>query len=679
MHQTATYPPATPAVAYVRRAMEALWLIAAALVPLAIVPDGTMVFLDTPKVAILRAAATTVVGLWVFEWALTWRPAAGGAAATLGTRLRAWLRGGPTNWIVASALLFLLANILSAAFSPVWTVSVLGREPGRDSFSLYSVATYIVMFLAVATHLRRPEQLQRLLWVVSGAAVVASVYAIGQHFGFDPIRPLDGDVTRAQSSFGNPIFFASFLVMALPLTLAAVLPAVRKLHPTLQVSIAALPVSAQLMGITFSLSRGPWVGLGVGLAVLLVLAGIVLPRRALVTALAVIAVSVAVTAVVAAVPSSVGGNVTGSGEIVGKRVSSIYNDSVGSGLNSRLDIWKTSASLIADRPWFDLAQYPELPSSSPRLIRSVFGYGPDMFLYAFPLADDQQLDGNRHFHAHNFIVHNAVELGAVGLLATMALFGAIAAAGLGLARMARRRVFSWPMALALVGILAAMAGRFVEQLTGVAQISDLSLFWLLAGVLAAFPALARSQASPSPAPEPAAGPARRGPRSGGRLRIGAAVCLAIVLAGFVWQTNARYVHATVVAASAGVAFERGDYPLSVERLGRAIDLAPNVMVYRLNKAVALNAWQRTLDDEETQAMLLRAALVETRKIIERNPLAHKGWAEGGEYARTLARYEEDAAGEALRIHEVLTALLPAFWLPKNVLAGGYLAYDRPEK
>ncbi len=120
MQQAFLHPPATPAVSYVRRAIEALWLLAAALVPMAIVPDGTMVFLETPKVAIFRAIAVSMIGLWVFEWALTWRPRPPGAGASYWAQVKAWLRESPTNWMVASALMFLAANVLSAAFSRVW-------------------------------------------------------------------------------------------------------------------------------------------------------------------------------------------------------------------------------------------------------------------------------------------------------------------------------------------------------------------------------------------------------------------------------------------------------------------------------------------------------------------------------------------------------------------------------
>ena len=659
--------------------MEALWLLAAALVPMAIVPDGTMVFLETPKVAIFRAIAVSMAGLWVFEWALTWRPRPPGTGPSYWTQIKAWLRESPTNWIVASALMFLAANVLSAAFSPVWEVSVLGREPGRDGYSLYSTFAYIVMFLAVATHLRRPVQLQRLLWVIAGAAVVVSLYGISQHFGFDPFRPLDGDITRARSSFGNPIFFASFLVMSVPLTLAVVLPATRKLHPALQVAVTALPVSAQLMGITFTLSRGPWVGLGIGLLALLALAAFMLPRRNASKVVAVVVAALGVTAVVAAVPSSIDGNPSGSSEFVGQRVSSIYSDAVGGNLNARLDIWKTSATLIAERAWFDLEEYPELPAAPARPIRAIFGYGPEMFLYAYPLADAKQLTGSRQNHAHNFIVHSAVELGALGLLATVGLFGAIAASGVGLMRRERTRRLSMPMALALAGILAALAGRFVEQLTGVAQISDLSLFWLLAGLLAAFPAVARRQTE-RPAPSgPNVPPDAATAGAVSWVCIGAAILLAILLAAFIWQTNGRYVQASVVAASAGSAFERGEYRLSVDRLDRAIGLAPDVMVYRLNKAVALNLWQHQLDDPNAKAELLRVAYFQTRKVTERNPLAHKGWAKAGEYARVLARQDPRFEQESLRIHQVLAALLPGYWAPKNVLADGYLAFGEPEQ
>ena len=72
-------PLTRPHLRYVLVGMEALWLAAAFLVPIAILPERTLAFVDTPKVSLLRAIACLIAVLWVWEWALAPRVSGGRA------------------------------------------------------------------------------------------------------------------------------------------------------------------------------------------------------------------------------------------------------------------------------------------------------------------------------------------------------------------------------------------------------------------------------------------------------------------------------------------------------------------------------------------------------------------------------------------------------------------------
>lgn len=220
-------------LARIRTAVEALWLIALVLVPIAILPDRAMTFIESTKVAVYRLIAVALVGLMVWEWALTRQSAAAKP------RLREWLKRDPSHWIIAAALAVLAVTVLTAALSPMPSVSFLGREHGRDSISVYSVATYVIFFLAIATHLRGMAQVRRLLWAVTAAALLASAYAFSQHYGFDPIRSDQAGNARAGSAMGNPIFFGAYLVMALPLSLAVLVQSTARLRPLPRILVIA--------------------------------------------------------------------------------------------------------------------------------------------------------------------------------------------------------------------------------------------------------------------------------------------------------------------------------------------------------------------------------------------------------------------------------------------------------
>ena len=66
------------------------------LVPLAIFPEKTLVFIETPKVAALRAIAVVIVALWAWERALLGGTKAGWPGGWRG-RLAAWRHGGVTQ------------------------------------------------------------------------------------------------------------------------------------------------------------------------------------------------------------------------------------------------------------------------------------------------------------------------------------------------------------------------------------------------------------------------------------------------------------------------------------------------------------------------------------------------------------------------------------------------------
>ena len=77
--------------------------------------------------------------------------------------------------------------------------------------------------------------------------------------------------------------------------------------------------------------------------------------------------------------------------------------------------------------WFE---FDELNLS---FLRPVIGYGPDLFrtahLLESPPNPAQRLLPGEPVHAHNYFVHQGVELGILGALASLAIFGSIFLAG----------------------------------------------------------------------------------------------------------------------------------------------------------------------------------------------------------------------------------------------------------
>ena len=675
MQPAATHPsaPHAKALARIHISIEALWLLALVVVPLIVLPERAMTFIESSKIAVFRLIAVALVGLMVWERALTRR------TATPRPRLDVWLKQDPSHWVIAAALAVLGVTLLSAALSPMPSVSFLGKEHGRDSASLYSIATYVIFFLAIATHLRRMQQLRRILLAVTGAAVVASIYAIGQHFEFDPIRSDPFTDVRAGASFGNSIFFGAFLVLAIPLSFAALVQATTKLPLLLRSLVVIIPLAAESVGLMFTLSRGPWIGMIAGLLAFGAIAAFHLPRRVT----AVIAVGTVAAGVAALLFSTIPNKYTNvpDGSSVTARAGTIVEGITSQGLSGRTKIWQGSATIAAHHPWPDADLYPELPDLSVRPLRYLVGYGPDMFLFTYPLAAQPQLESIRHYNAHNFLFNTAAEQGALGLAAIAGMAVALLAVALHCLRHIRRGARSVEMAILLAALVAALAGRFVEQLTGIAQISDSMLFWAIAAMLAALPALLRDDKAPVPVvqPEPpvAAPPTSRLPSF--------SVCIALVvtagLLALVWFGNVRYVVASALGAQAGRAFDsgRGDLDRSLAKLDQAISWAPDVQAYRLNKSIVLNAKADRAPNADDRLQLLSRAQDVISRGLRNNPMEQLLWAKKAEYIQSMDEITGTLGQSELRAYQVLSALLPGYWIVHNPEASAHLRLEQPEQ
>ena len=212
---------------YLSRVMELMWLLAAGLVPILFAPPDLMVFPDVPKVVLLRSLVALMAVAWALEWAIggpvsAEEPVRAPAGKRGGeARLRQWLRRAgddPRLTIIAAGTLFIVANAISTLASESLGVSLWGSNPGRDGYGFLNVASYYALFLVVATHVKSAPQVWRLLGAITFAAFVTSLYGVLQRFGADPFLP--APPIRITSSFGNALFAASFLVLALPATLA---------------------------------------------------------------------------------------------------------------------------------------------------------------------------------------------------------------------------------------------------------------------------------------------------------------------------------------------------------------------------------------------------------------------------------------------------------------------------
>ncbi|MBV9280095.1 MAG: O-antigen ligase family protein, partial [Chloroflexi bacterium] len=130
-------------------------------------------------------------------------------------------RPGPLFWL--SALLF-LAYCLATVLSIQPTTSLWGLHNRQEG--LWTRASYLIFLVAVVTRFRDRAQLDRLISVLLIGSVPVVLYGFIQEFRLDPV-PTSGSPETLQwpvwSSFGQHVFFGSYLVFIIPFTLARVL------------------------------------------------------------------------------------------------------------------------------------------------------------------------------------------------------------------------------------------------------------------------------------------------------------------------------------------------------------------------------------------------------------------------------------------------------------------------
>lgn len=149
--------------------------------------------------------------------------------------------------------------------------------------------------------------------------------------------------------------------------------------------------------------------------------------------------------------------------------------------------------MALNRPWF---QPVDRPAS---ISLHLFGYGPKFFEYLLPLLHPEEL---RHLNTgayyygvsedHNNTLTRRVELGFLGLASHLVLFGAAAAIDIR-AILGKKTPIPVEQKLAMAAVMAAVAGRAVEQLAGIPHISDEALFWSLLAVIAALPVMEQEE------------------------------------------------------------------------------------------------------------------------------------------------------------------------------------------
>ena len=773
--------------------------------------EAVIAYLEVPKIALLRTLVGLMVILWLVEWGVSSRSPFSWSKEQDGwlrpsawlTRLSAWLRGQPTRWLILAVWFFLGTTLLSTVLSASFSVSLWGEVPGQDGFAAYTVIAYILLFGVITTHLKTRHQLWRLLGTIVVMGVVVAGYAVLQHYGYDFLGVLEstgGGRLRVTSTMGNAVFAAATMLM--PISVSATLATVslvRLVSPDsaqgksasliviLTVLVLwALVLTVQFLGITFTFSRGPWLGTILTLLSFLLLVAIFVRRQALGWATLVMGIAAVFTGLVLQRSGAFGGFNPGlwlvlgvilalvSGVMLGgsysslraplsrisqfsqftpqiagawgqialfvgvagvlalvavvgfsllgdqpdggpssttpvdptefhsldadARFASISNEVLSGDISNRSSIWRGSLQLMQGHPWFEFSDL------SLRWLRPLIGYGPDLFRYTYLLVSIH--NGGTMLppepdHAHNFFLHQGVEQGILGLVSAVGIFAALFG-GASFQLVHDRRSLSTAHLLVLIGLLSAMAGRFLEQTVGLARVSDLTVFWAL---LAAFVVLPRVFQSSEEEETTAPGtPAQSGRhRSRNRVtsrhrreskaydwqQLGKLVIVAWAIGGIIaitWVKSVNYPRAALLAGQGIERFQEGDPEAALSALDRATQLAPDVPTYYTFKSKVYEAYLQDprlppeaecnlqLGNTPYQVCLVEKIYVNNLEAVQQRPFYWRTRLALANSALALGRHEE-----AIRLYQEVASSVPNSWPLLNRLAEAYIDIGQPEQ
>ncbi|MEM7129621.1 MAG: hypothetical protein AAF702_25030 [Chloroflexota bacterium] len=428
--------------------IEAGWLAALIVAPMFFNVFSSRVF-EPDKISLVRSIALIMLLAWLVKIAnggALWLPALAKGEVDKAPPDPSDEAVQPTKRSLAQQIwqtpflfpvLFLVfAYLLSTSTSVARFVSWWGSYQRLQG--TYTFLSYVIIASLTAAHLRNSLQLQRLQHTIIITSLPIAIYGVIQHYGIDPL-PWGGDVqVRIAANAGNAIFLAAYLIMAVFLTIERIYNSFayllssneqvnedeRQDMPTALAGGAYLFVfMVQLLAIFWTQSRGPWLGLLLGLYLfVLLLFSALRPRNYLALILGWVGIGIAGIALIVLMNATPLFDSIRYVPYIGRFTNLLNQESTTAQV--RILIWQGAADM--SQPHEPLI-FPDSSEDSVNALRPLVGYGPEAMWIAYNpfyppnLAHVEKRNASPD-RAHNETWDSLVITGLFGFVAYMALF-----------------------------------------------------------------------------------------------------------------------------------------------------------------------------------------------------------------------------------------------------------------
>ncbi|MSP12150.1 MAG: tetratricopeptide repeat protein [Chloroflexi bacterium] len=379
------------------RFIEAGWLTLAVVLPFYFNPMTYRLF-EPDKAAILQGLGLLMGLAWVLRWLETGSP---------GLPSPAGWRGALRTPIGLAIVAYTVALFLSATLSlaPLFTwLGSYGRADGMTTLC----AALLGGALVIITTMRSATQRDRFLVTLVLGSLPVALYAVLQHYGFDPIPGGDPSYqVRTPGALGNPVFLGAYLIMIMPVTLGL---AWRYWQRPLAATALTFALVLQGLALLFTRSRGPWLGGLASLVFFILFAALVQKQQkvawAFVAGIALAGILILWLNIPGALPAAIK-NVPYLGRLASLADLTEPTNQV------RLIIWDGVVQMLKGKP-----------------ARLLTGNGPETMLQALPRFMPPGLNRFEAQNAlpdraHNWVLDTLATTGILGFLTELAVYAAL--------------------------------------------------------------------------------------------------------------------------------------------------------------------------------------------------------------------------------------------------------------
>ncbi len=449
--------------------IEIVYIFAILIIPIAFSPEEIFGFYQFPKEFLLHSSSNIILICIGLKFLLE--------PNTLINKLNS------NKLPLISILLILFSYFLSSCFSINPISSFFGREYGMSSNSFQTYLALSVIFAGIFVIYENIKNITRIFISILAATSLISLIGLLQFFApnvFETFTFYHQD--RIVSTLGNPIYFGSVLLLGIQLSIIYFLNFYKIEEKNgLNFIWPIIIISIQYSALLLTLSRGPIISFIIG-AFIIFISYLTLCSKSLKKTISFILLPILISILIISLPTLKDDNeyfdqlVERSGSLSKDLELSIEIESgteiiSPNSFNYRGENWIGAIKLIKSWPKI-------LDNSRSDYKRLLIGYGPDMYIFVYPITVPIQerivISGN----AHNLFLNIFIENGLIGfssLVFLIIIFFKISFPYL-LTKNLEERFY-------IISLLSILFSRLIEQQVGLAVITDLLFVYIVLALI----------------------------------------------------------------------------------------------------------------------------------------------------------------------------------------------------